>query len=208
MMGKILSSADSSALGALLESVYADPVDVSKMTKNEAAIESKFLYADASGKLQPFVVGKDTLYTMAAVNTYTPGKNGGSAAKKETITKETVLKLNQIYIVYFDTDKSILKSDAMPELDKVYDFLKKNPNYGIKIAGYTDSDGTKERNQVISDSRAKAVAGYLVNKGVSSTRTLARGYGQNDPLNGNTTEEEKRKNRRVEITLVELRQAN
>jgi outer membrane protein OmpA-like peptidoglycan-associated protein len=56
-----------------------------------------------------------------------------------------VLKLNQIYIVYFDTDKSNLKSDAIPELDKVHDFLKKNPNYGIKIAGYTDSDGTKDR---------------------------------------------------------------
>ncbi len=203
MMGKILSSSDSAALGALLESVYAEPVDVSKMTKNEAATESKFLYADASGKLQPFVVGKDTLYTMAAVNTANPGaKSANSTVKKETITKETVLKLNQVYIVYFDTDKSDLKSDAIPELDKVTEFLKKNPTYGIKIAGYTDSDGTKERNQVISDSRAKAVAGYLGNKGIAGNRTVARGYGQADPLNGNTTEEEKRKNRRVEITLV------
>jgi len=115
------------------------------------------------------------------------------------------LKLNQIYIVYFDTDKSNLKSDAIPELDKVNDFLKKNQNYGIKIAGYTDSDGTKERNQSISESRAKAVAAYLIHKGISDNRTLARGYGQNDPLNTNSSEEEKRLNRRVEITLVELR---
>jgi outer membrane protein OmpA-like peptidoglycan-associated protein len=90
----------------------------------------------------------------------------------------------------------------------VHEFLKKNPNYGIKIAGYTDSDGTKDRNQTVSDSRAKAVAAYLVNKGITNTRTLARGYGQNDPLNANATEEEKRLNRRVEITLVELRAAN
>jgi outer membrane protein OmpA-like peptidoglycan-associated protein len=165
------------------------------------------MYADASGKLHPFVVGKDTLYTMAAVNT-TAKTAATAAVKKETITKETVLKLNQIYIVYFDTDKSNLKSDAIPELDKVHDFLKKNPSYGIKIAGYTDSDGTRDRNQVISDSRAKAVAAYLVNKGITNTRTLARGYGQSDPLNGNATEEEKRLNRRVEITLVELRAAN
>jgi outer membrane protein OmpA-like peptidoglycan-associated protein len=52
------------------------------------------------------------------------------------------------------------------------------------------------------------VAAYLVNKGITNTRTLARGYGQNDPLNANATEEEKRLNRRVEITLVELRAAN
>jgi outer membrane protein OmpA-like peptidoglycan-associated protein len=207
LMGKLLSSADSSALNALLESVYADPVDVSKMTKNEEATKSSFMYADASGKLHPFVVGKDTLYTMAAVNTM--AKTAATATvKKETITKETVLKLNQIYIVYFDTDKSNLKSEAIPELDKVHDFLKKNPSYGIKIAGYTDSDGTKDRNQVISESRAKAVAAYLVNKGITNTRTLARGYGQNDPLNTNATEDEKRLNRRVEITLVELRAAN
>ncbi len=207
LMGKLLSSSDSSALGALLESVYADPVDVSKMTKGEDATKNTFLYADASGKLVPFIVGKDTLYTMSAVNT-TVKASPAAVAKKETITKETVLKLNQIYIVYFDTDKSNLKSDAIPELDKVHEFLRKNPSYGIKIAGYTDSDGTKERNQVISESRAKAVASYLVNKGISGNRTLAKGYGQNDPLNANTSEEDKKLNRRVEVTLVELRPVN
>jgi outer membrane protein OmpA-like peptidoglycan-associated protein len=210
LMGKVLSTTDSDALNALLESVYSDPAtDVASATSGQQSSGGNFLYADASGKLVPFVVGSDTLYTMAAVNTAqkTNTTAATAAAKKETITKSTVLKLNQIYIVYFDTDQATLKADAVPELDKVYDFLKKNPSYGIKIAGYTDSDGTKERNQVISDNRAKEVVKYLAAKGITSNRTLAKGYGQSDPLNSNSTEEEKKLNRRVEVTLVELKRA-
>lgn len=205
LMGNILSAEDSAALKSLLAVAYNDPVDVSKLASNEPAIGDSYIYADASGKLKPFVVGSDTLYTVSALNTATISTK---TAQKEQITRQTVLKPNQIYIVYFDTDKANLKADAIPELDKVYDFLKRNPAYGIKIAGHTDSDGTKDRNQLISESRAGEVAKYLANKGIASERTLARGYGQMDPLNNNASEEEKKQNRRVEVTLVELRKAN
>jgi outer membrane protein OmpA-like peptidoglycan-associated protein len=206
LMGNIMSASDSAALKALLEVAYSDPVDVSTIAKNEVAVGNTYMYADASGKLQPLVVGSDTLYTMAALNTADLYKTNNKP--KETITKETVIKPNQIYIVYFDTDKTNLKADATPELEKVYDFLKRNPKFGVKISGYTDSDGTKERNQVISDNRAKEVAKYLANKGIIMERTLARGYGSADPLNGNANDQEKKLNRRVEIMLVELRKVN
>lgn len=207
LMGNIMSVADSAALNALLDVAYSDPVDMKAIAMNEPSAGERYMFSDDSGKLVPFVVGKDTLYTMAAVNTNDPVKKAVNA-KKEHITKQTVLKPNQIYIVYFDTDKTNLKSDAMPELEKVYDFLKKNPSFGVSISGHTDNVGTKERNQLISENRAKEVAKYMVAKGISGGRTLSKGYGQMDPLNNNESEEDKKKNRRVEITLVELKKAN
>jgi outer membrane protein OmpA-like peptidoglycan-associated protein len=206
LMGNIMSAADSAALSALLDVAYSDRVDMNNVAKNETPAGDRFMYTDASGKLQPFVVGTDTLYTMAAVNTNEIKKT--PAQNKVQITKETVIKPNQIYIVYFDTDKANLKAEATPELEKVYEFLKKNPTYGIKIAGHTDNVGTKERNQQISETRAKEVVKYMIAKGISANRTLAKGYGQMDPLNNNETEEDKKKNRRVEITLVELQKAD
>ncbi|MDJ1506601.1 OmpA family protein [Xanthocytophaga agilis] len=206
LMGKILTAEDSLALGALLESVYSDPTDVSSVTKNETAAEAKYMYNDASGKMQATKVGNETVYTMAALDT--KAAQAAANAKKEVITQSTVLKPNQVYIVYFDTDKADLKADAKPELDKVYEFLKKNPTYGVKIAGHTDNSGTPDRNLAISDSRAKAVVGYLVGKGIVAKRANAKGYGQTEPLNDNANEEEKKKNRRVEITFVEMTQGN
>ncbi|MCU0353962.1 MAG: OmpA family protein [Cytophagales bacterium] len=200
LMGKILTAEDSLALGALLESVYSDPgTDIAAATKDQKATEAKYIYSES--KMQATKVGNETVYTLAAVDT-----KAAANAKKEVITQATVLKPNQVYIVYFDTDKADLKADAKPELDKVFEFLKKNPSYGVRIAGHTDNSGTPERNLTISENRAKAVVGYLAAKGIAAKRTSAKGYGQTEPLNANSNEEEKKKNRRVEITLGEMGQ--
>ncbi len=201
LMGKIVTAEDSAALGALLESVYSDPADVVAATKNEKATEATYDYSKS--KMQATKVGNETIYTMAPLDTKT---SSGKDAPKEVITASTVLKPNQVYIVYFDSDKADLKADAKPELDKVYDFLKKNPTYGVRIAGHTDNSGTPERNLVISDDRAKAVVKYMVAKGIGAQRSAAKGYGQAEPLNENANEEQKKKNRRVEITLVDMSQ--
>jgi outer membrane protein OmpA-like peptidoglycan-associated protein len=204
LMNGLLSSSDSIALKNLLEEAYNEEKTVEKATANQKAVKADFLYSDASGKLKPIVVGGDTLYTLSAVDTKAETQRS-VAASKQVLTKETVIKPNQVYIVYFDTDKIELKTDAMPDLMKVYDYMRSNPSYGIRISGYTDSDGTIERNQVLSDARAKTVAKYLIDKGIAKERMLARGYGSADPFNANNTEEEKKLNRRVEVTLLEIR---
>jgi outer membrane protein OmpA-like peptidoglycan-associated protein len=205
LMNGILSSADSATLRDLLATAYEDNA-VEKATATQKSVAAEYFYADASGKLKPFIIGSDTLYTLSGLDTKAETQKA-TAAKKQILTKETVLKPNQIYIVYFDTDKTEIKASATPELTKVYDYLKTNQSFGIKVSGYTDSEGTNERNQVLSDTRAKVVARFLVDKGIPKERMLARGYGSADPLNSNSTEEEKKLNRRVEITLLELKRA-
>ncbi len=204
LMNGILSAEDSAALKDLLNVAYTDQMSVEKATAKEKAVKAEYFFSDPSGKLVPFVVGSDTLYTLAGLNTKEQTQKS-AASKKQVLTKETVIKPNQIYIVYFDTDKTTLKTEAMPELSKVFDYLKSNQTFGVKIAGYTDADGTIERNQVLSDARAKAVSKYLVDKGIPKERMIAKGYGSMDLLNDNTNEDEKKLNRRVEVTMLELK---
>ena len=206
LMNGLLSASDSAALKGLMATAYSEELSVQKATAKTEAVKSEYFYADASGKLKPFIVGSDTLYALSGVNTKEQTRKA-IAAQKQVLTSQTVLKPNQVYIFYFDTDKTDIKAGASPELSKLYDFMKANSSYGLKISGYTDSDGTTERNVTLSEARARAVSKYLVDKGIPKERMIATGYGASDPLNNNATEAEKKLNRRVEVTLLELKKA-
>jgi len=71
----------------------------------------------------------------------------------------------------------------------------------ITLAGHTDIVGTEEYNQKLSDRRAKAVADYLIRKGINPSRINVVGYGSKKPVAPNDTEEGRAKNRRVEVIL-------
>jgi outer membrane protein OmpA-like peptidoglycan-associated protein len=206
LMNGLLSASDSAALKGLMETAYSEELSVAKATAKTESVKAEYFYADASGKLKPFIVGSDTLYTLQNVNTKEQTRKA-IASQKQVLTTQTVLKPNQVYIFYFDTDKTDIKPGASPELTKLYDFLKANTSYGVKIAGYTDSDGSIERNITLSEARARSVSKYLIDKGIPKERMIAMGYGSADPLNNNANEEEKKLNRRVEVTLLELKKA-
>ena len=80
--------------------------------------------------------------------------------------------------------------------------LKQYPNIKIEIAGHTDSDGSESFNQKLSQSRVETVKGRLISRGVNANRLTAKGYGETKPLVPNTTDENKQKNRRVEIIIL------
>lgn len=79
--------------------------------------------------------------------------------------------------------------------------LKANPQYHIHIAGHTDNVGDPRLNLVLSEQRAKVVATYLTRRGIAEERITTEGVGSKQPLGDNTTEGERSKNRRVEITI-------
>ena len=74
-----------------------------------------------------------------------------------------------------------------------------NPDIRIEIAGYTDATGSAAVNLKLSQGRAAAVRSYLARKGVSPTRTIARGYGPRNPIATNATPAGRAQNRRVEL---------
>ena len=103
--------------------------------------------------------------------------------------------------VLFDTNKATLKSGADQRVDRLASFLQKNPNERLIIEGYTDSTGSEEYNQELSQRRAQAVADALVTRGVPASRYQVVGRGPAFPLATNSTAEGRQQNRRVEIVF-------
>ncbi|MFZ6011529.1 MAG: OmpA family protein, partial [Bacteroidota bacterium] len=110
------------------------------------------------------------------------------------------IRLNNIF---FESGKAILKQESFPELDRVTGFLNDNPEIKIEISGHTDNVGKATTNQKLSQARAKAVADYIITKGIAKERILAKGYGMSKPVASNKTKEGKAQNRRVEFTILD-----
>jgi len=104
--------------------------------------------------------------------------------------------------IYFDFDKTTLKSESFVELDKVVDLLKTNPSVEIEISGHTDSKGSDDYNLNLSQGRSQSVVDYLISQGIESYRLSAQGYGETVPIDSNDTEEGRANNRRVEFTVL------
>ncbi|OFY71550.1 MAG: hypothetical protein A3G23_04715 [Bacteroidetes bacterium RIFCSPLOWO2_12_FULL_37_12] len=110
-------------------------------------------------------------------------------------------------IVFQAIDFKVNSSDISPEMIQslyyIMTFLLDNPTYKLTISGHTDSDGDQEINAELSFKRANAIKDYLVEKGhIESRRVSAQGFGSSKPIVSNDTEENKRKNRRVEFDIV------
>jgi outer membrane protein OmpA-like peptidoglycan-associated protein len=101
----------------------------------------------------------------------------------------------------FDTGGATLKPGAERALDNLVQFLEKHPDRSIAIEGFTDSTGSKQLNQSLSEKRAWAVKAALVKRGVSSNRIDARGYGPSFPVASNDNATGRQLNRRVEIVI-------
>ncbi len=102
----------------------------------------------------------------------------------------------------FATGKADLMPGAYAELQRVAGVINSDPGISVIIEGHTDSDGTREYNQVLSERRANAVRTALISYGVDPRRITAYGYGEDRPLVPNDTAYNKQRNRRVEIIMV------
>jgi outer membrane protein OmpA-like peptidoglycan-associated protein len=105
----------------------------------------------------------------------------------------------EVYGVNFDFDKAVLRPDSTPVLNRILDLFTHNPGFNAEVGGHTDNVGTEQYNMKLSDARAASVRTWLIGKGVAATRVSSRGYGDTRPLVPNTTDENRFKNRRVEL---------
>ena len=111
------------------------------------------------------------------------------------------LVLNMPGNVTFDVSQSDLRPDFLNVLDSVGLVLKEYNQTLIDVAGHTDSTGSLNYNQSLSERRASSVANYLRGTGVDQMRIYTQGYGPNYPVADNGTAEGRRQNRRVELVL-------
>jgi outer membrane protein OmpA-like peptidoglycan-associated protein len=156
------------------------------------------------------------------------GKNYGIAVKKEgylfhsenfdipntaafqQVTKDVELKNlavgSKIVLknIFFDFDKATLRPESTNELERLTKLLNDVPTLKIEISGHTDSKGANDYNKALSDNRAKAVVDYLIKAGIASNRLVYKGYGEEQPISTNETDEGRQLNRRTEFKILSM----
>lgn len=110
--------------------------------------------------------------------------------------------------ITFAYDRADVQPQFQPTLNDVAAVLAQYPKTYIDVFGHTDSDGADAYNQTLSERRAQAVANYLIGRGVQSARIGTRGFGETQPIASNATEEGKAANRRVEIKVSPVTEAD
>jgi len=110
--------------------------------------------------------------------------------------------------ITFGFDSAAVQPQFQPTLNDVASVLAQYPKTYIDVYGHTDSDGSDSYNQGLSERRARSVADYLTSHGVQSARIATRGFGETQPIASNATEEGKASNRRVEIKVAPVTEAD
>lgn len=152
-------------------------------------------------------------YVDASITFYAPGEADAVTLNNPAICLDEVFPppvgtVEAIENIYFEFDKSDLKEESFPALDKLAEKLIKNPQAVLEISGHTDAKGSDEYNQKLSEARAQSCVKYLVSKGVNPEQLVAVGYGEKQPLAPNTRDdgsdnpEGREKNRRIEFKVL------
>ncbi|UXX80629.1 OmpA family protein [Reichenbachiella carrageenanivorans] len=116
------------------------------------------------------------------------------------IEKGAAITLNNIF---FEFDKSDLRTSSYAELDRILKLLKSNQINKIEISGHTDSVGDDNYNLDLSQRRAWSVYSYFISNGINASRLESVGYGETIPIGPNDTPENRRTNRRVEFKIID-----
>lgn len=112
--------------------------------------------------------------------------------------------------IYYDSGSATLRKDAMRELNKLTITLQKTPTMVIELGSHTDSRGDAQDNLNLSTKRAQAAVDYIVSKGISRNRILAKGYGESELVNScadgvSCTEIEHQQNRRTTVKIIKIK---
>jgi len=118
----------------------------------------------------------------------------------KNLKKGQVIQLDKLY---FQADSTDITTQSIPTLDEVYDMLLRKPNTKIEVGGHTNNVPSDAYCDQLSTARAKSVADYLIQKGISANQVTYKGYGKRDPLVSNDTAKGRKRNQRVEIKVLD-----
>jgi outer membrane protein OmpA-like peptidoglycan-associated protein len=127
-------------------------------------------------------------------------ENRVPGAKVERVGEGIVVEFEEK--VLFGFDRSELNPSSETNLNKLVTVLNEYPDTNIEIQGHTDSKGTDSYNASLSERRATAVASYLRNRGVNSSRVSTKAFGESAPIASNDTESGRAQNRRVDFLIT------
>jgi outer membrane protein OmpA-like peptidoglycan-associated protein/tetratricopeptide (TPR) repeat protein len=182
------------------------PVGTQKSDKNG------FVKFDLEAENDYLVTATKDGYFKKSANTSTKGKKDESKVNivvQVKIVLEKIFEEKEITIpnIYYDYDKTTLRPESEVILDTLIELLTDNPTVKLEIGSHTDSRGSNEYNEKLSQGRAESVVRYLVSKGIDLKRLTAKGYGESRPVNKcvdgmKCTEEEYQENRRTTFKVL------
>lgn len=201
LKGKVFDEKSGAPLGAKIE--ITDNTSGERFTNIVSnSVSGEYLVSLPAGKNYGINVAAEG-YLFYSVNVsmsdtaeYTEKEQDIPLRKLEVGTKIT---LNNIF---YDFDKSSLRTESITELDRLLELLSSNSNIRIELSSHTDGKGSDEYNIRLSQARAQSVVDYLKGKGVSPDRLVAKGYGKTQPIASNDTEEGRQLNRRTEFKVL------
>lgn len=168
-----------------------------------------------------FILNEETVYDIEGKKTdYITAEIKGLSTEGIRLFADTTISrdlyLDKIEIgktielenIYYDFDKWDIRQDAALELDKLVKILNDNPTMKIELNSHTDSRGSDDYNQVLSEKRAKSAVEYIISNGISRVRIEAKGYGESRLLNAcddgvECEDDQHQENRRTEFTIVD-----
>ena len=131
---------------------------------------------------------EDVVFTLEALTFYLqPVKKGNTYVLRN---------------LYFDTNKTTIQERSEKSLNELFQFLNENKEVRIKLIGHTDSVGSDEDNQILSEGRASSVRQAMIDRGIEEERIEAEGRGESEPIDTNETEEGRQRNRRVMVEIL------
>lgn len=148
-----------------------------------------------SNKNEPFRV---EVYLQPIPTSLTTTTTPNNKPKKDTIVSKPIVLKN----VFFATNSAELRPESKTELDRLKKMLEDNPTMRIQINGHTDNEGDDQKNQQLSENRAKSVREYLIQQGIVAIRMTAKGFGETQPIDTNDTPQGRAANRRTEFVVL------
>jgi outer membrane protein OmpA-like peptidoglycan-associated protein len=203
LMDDLMAAKDDEAIKYILDLLHMEnPIEGvnfnEKENKNiEAAVRVYYYDESDEDKFEQKKVGNEVVFSLPTMYVTEEAEKQKDIQRKPASFDPKLLTRKAI--VYFDVDKSDLKAQYRPELDKLLEILKVHPDLGVEISGFASRDGNEEYNRKLSNDRAISVLDYINQKGVVRRRIVAKGYGATQIVSGS-----KEESRRVEIKIVDL----
>lgn len=166
------------------------------------SITGKYLVSLPSGTNYGIVVKKDG-YLFHSENFDLPATaNFQEVEKNIELKRIDIGKTIALRNIFFDFDKATIRSESANELNRLITLLTENPTLKIELGSHTDSKGSDDYNQKLSQARSQSVVTYLIEKGIATARLVAKGYGETIPVASNDTEAGRQENRRTEFKIL------
>lgn len=173
---------------------------ISTIKSNSAT--GKFLISLPSGKNYGISVKKDG-YLFYSDNVSIADTSAYKEIAK-TVPLEKIKVGNKIVLknIFYDFDNATLRLESKSELEQLLKLMNENTTVKIELSSYTDNKGSDEYNLKLSQERAQSVVDYLIDRGISKERLVAKGYGESEPISENDTEIGRQLNRRTEFEIL------